>query len=485
MRVDSRGAGRSPGVLDPFCARETKDLYECIEWAGTRPWSTGKVGLAGISYYAINQWMVAALQPPHLAAMCPWEGAADWYRDMTHHGGILSTFFTNWFDKQVVVVQHGLGERGFRSPITGETVAGPETLSDGELERNRAPFGQEVLDHPLDDEYHREHTPDWSMVKTPFLSAGNWGGQGLHLRGNVEGFVRAASEQKWLEIHGIEHWTEFYTDYGIDLQQRFFAAFLKGDDSGWRDQPPVQLQVRHHDGFVPRAEQEWPLARTRWTKLHLDPADRTLAAQAPAAEGAIGYDALGDGITFIGPPLESDLEITGPLAAKLNVSSSTEDADLFLVLRAFDPDGQELTFQGALDPHTPIAQGWLRLSHRALDPDLSEEYRPYHPHDRAEPLTPGEVYEVDIEIWPTSVVLPPGYRLGLTVRGRDYVYDGPGGGARLGSFKNELTGCGPFLHDDPTDRPVETFGGTQTLHTGGGHAAYVLLPIIPTEESGT
>jgi predicted acyl esterase len=484
VRVDSRGAGRSPGVLDPLSPRETKDLYECIEWAGTQAWSTGKVGLAGISYYAINQWVVAAMQPPHLAAMCPWEGAADWYRDMTHHGGIVSTFFANWFDKQVVVVQHGLGERGFRSPITGEPVAGPETLSDEELEANRAPFGEEIRAHPLDDDYHRSRTPDWSKVTVPMLSCGNWGGQGLHLRGNVEGYVRAASEQKWLEIHGIEHWTEFYTDYGVALQKRFFAAFLKGETEAWAAQPPVQLQVRHHDRFVQRGEQEWPLARTRWTRMHLDAADRTLATDAPATEGAVDIEALGDGVTFMGPPLEDDLEITGPVAARLHVSSSTEDADLFLVLRAFDPDGQELVFQGALDPHTPIGQGWLRLSHRALDPELSEEYRPYHRHDREELVTPGEIHAVDVELWPTSIVLPPGYRLGLTVRGSDYVYDGPGGGARLGSFKNEMTGCGPFLHDDPNDRPPERFGGTTTLHTGGDREAFALLPIIPSEESG-
>ena len=380
VRVDSRGAGRSPGRLDPLSPRETKDLHDCIEWAGTRPWSNGKVGLAGISYYAINQWVVAAMQPPHLAAICPWEGAADWYRDMTHHGGILCTFFPNWFDKQVLVVQHGLGDRGAVSPTTGELVAGPETLSDEQLAANRAPFGDEIRAHALDDDYHRERSPDWSKVTVPMLSCANWGGQGLHARGNFEGYVRAASEQKWLEVHGLEHWTEFYTAYGVALQQRFFAAFLKGDDAGWRDQPAVQLQVRRHDGFVPRGEHEWPLARTRWTRMHLDAADGTLGAAPPAARSAVGYEALGDGVTFVGPPLERDLEITGPVAARLSVSSSTDDADLFVVLRAFDPDGQELVFQGALDPHTPIAQGWLRASHRALDPELSEEHRPYHTH---------------------------------------------------------------------------------------------------------
>ena len=112
VRVDSRGAGRSPGRIDPFSPRETKDFYNCIEWAGVQPWSNGKVGLNGISYYGINQWHVASLQPPHLAAMCIWEGAADWYRDMTHHGGILCTFWANWYDMQVKTVQYGLGERG-------------------------------------------------------------------------------------------------------------------------------------------------------------------------------------------------------------------------------------------------------------------------------------------------------------------------------------------------------------------------------------
>jgi len=481
VRVDSRGAGRSPGLLDPLSPRETRDLYDCIEWAGTAEWSTGKVGLAGISYYAINQWVVAALQPPHLAAICPWEGAADFYRDMTHHGGILSTFFPNWFDKQVLVVQHGLGERGAVSPITGEPVAGPETLSEGELERNRSGFGDDIRAHAFDDDYHRERSPDFARITVPLLSSGNWGGQGLHPRGNFEGYLRATSAQKWLEVHGLEHWTEFYTDYGVDLQRRFFACFLKGDDSGWRDQPPVQLQVRRVDGFVERAEQEWPLARTRWTRMHLDPDAEALRAEPVGADATVSFDAMGDGVTLLSEPLGAETELTGPVATKLWLSSTTEDTDVFAVLRAFGPDGGEVVFQGALDPHTPIGQGWLRASHRALDPELSTPERPYHPHDRVEPLSPGDVYELDVEIWPTSVVLPAGYRIGLSIRGTDYRYEGPGGGARLGSFKNEMTGCGPFLHDDPDDRPPERFAGTTTLHAGPDRPAHVLLPIIPTE----
>ena len=483
VRVDSRGAGRSPGTLDPYSPRETGDLRDCIEWAAAQPWSTGKVGLSGISYYAMNQWHVAGLRPPHLAAMCVWEGAADFYRDATHHGGILSTFWRNWYDKQVTVVQHGAGDRGLRNSSTGETVAGPETLSEAELEANRVPFGEEIRAHPLDDEYHRARSANWPQITVPFLTAANWGGQGLHTRGSFEGFARAASEHKWLEVHGLEHWTHFYTDYGVALQKRFFACFLHGDDSGWRDQPPVQLQVRTLTGFIPRAEREWPLARTQWTRLYLRPDTQELSPEEPGAgpagaAGSVSYPADSEGVTFTAPPLERETEITGPVAARLFVSSTVADADLFLVLRVLRPDGQEVTFPGAIDPHTPVAQGWLRVSHRKLDRLLSTEYRPYHSHDEIQPLAPGEVYQCDIEIWPTSLVIPAAHRVALTVRGRDYEVHYPGG-PRLGSFKNEMTGCGPFLHDDPLDRPPELTGATHTLWAGPGRLPYLLLPVIP------
>jgi hypothetical protein len=139
-------------------------------------------------------------------------------------------------------------------------------------------------------------------------------------------------------------------------------------------------------------------------------------------------------------------------------------------------------FQGAIDPHTPIAQGWLRASHRKLDKKLTLPWRPYHKHDKKQPLKKGEVVELDIELWPTSIVVPAGHRVALTIRGQDYEYGGPSGG-RLSNFKNELKGCGPFLHDDPIDRPPDVFGGTTTLHFGGGRQNYVLLPIIPAAEA--
>jgi predicted acyl esterase len=483
VRVDSRGAGCSPGYIDHFSPRETRDFHDCIEWAGVQPWSSGKVGLNGVSYYGINQWHVAALQPPHLAAMCIWEGAADWYRDMTHHGGILCSFWANWYDMQVTTVQYGRGERGARSRVTGRPVCGEETLPDAELRRNRCDFGEEIRAHPLDDDYHRARSPDWERITVPFLSAANWGGQGLHPRGNFEGFVRAASQHKWLEAHGLEHWTHFYTDYGVALQKRFFACFLKDETAGWSAQPRVQLQVRHVDRFVERHEDAWPIPRTQWTRYFLDPVGHALAAEPPATAAGVAFEALGDGVTFVSAPLAHETEITGPLSARLFVSSSTTDADLFVVFRVLTPDLREVVFMGAIDPHTPVAQGWLRASHRKLDPALSTEYRPYHAHDEQQPLRPGEVVALDVELWPTSIVVPAGHRIALTVRGRDYEW-GKSTGARLSNFKNELRGCGPFLHDDPRDRPAAMFGGTTTLHFGPAHASSVLLPVIPAEDAG-
>jgi predicted acyl esterase len=476
-RVDSRGAGHSPGYLDVWSPREAQDLAACVEWAGSQPWSNGKVGLHGISYYSMNQWQAAPLKPKHLAALSIWEGSSDYYRELCRHGGILSDFFATWYPRQVMSVQHGVGDRGAKSVVTGEPVAGPPTLPDAELANNRADCDGEALRHRLIDDYYRARLPSFEEIEAPLLSAANWGGMGLHPRGNFEGFLRAGSKQKWLEVHGDTHFTLFYAKYGQDMQRRFFGHFLKGKDTGWDKQPKVLLNIRHPgEKFVPRAENEWPLARTQWTRFFLHP-DRSLRADAAKGEATLPYETTGDGLTFSTSPLEKELEITGPVAAKLFVSSDTSDADLFLVLRVFDPAGKEVVFVGSNDPRTPVGLGWLRASHRKLDPGRSLPYRPWHTHDEEWPLTPGEPAELDIEIWPTCIVVPPGYRVALSVRGKDYEYDGTD--AALPHAPYPMKGVGPFTHSNPHDRPPEIFGGTNTLHFGPARAPYLLLPVIP------
>jgi len=478
VRVDSRGAGRSPGYLDVWSVREAQDLYACIEWAGTQAWSNGKVGINGISYYAMNQWQVAALKPPHLAALCIWEGASDYYRELCRHGGILSDFLASWYPRQVASVQHGVGSRGAKSVVTGELVAGPDTLPEEELARQRADSPGEAKRRRLADDYYAARTADFAKIDAPLLSAGNWGGVGLHTRGNFEGYLRAGSKQKWLEVHGDTHFTHFYSRYGEALQKRFFGHFLKGENTGWEDQPRVALNIRHPgETFVLRAENEWPLARTRWTKYFLQPDGLGLSTAAPAAVTTLTYETTGDGLTFRTPPLREPLEITGPVAAKLWISSETTDADLFLALRVFDPSGKEVAFIGSNDPRTPVVLGWLRASHRKLDPEKSLPYRPWHTHDEEWPLTPGAPVELDVEIWPTSIVVPPGYHIAFTVRGRDYEYDGTD--IALPHAAYPMKGVGPFIHVDPDDRPAAVFACRNTLHFGAGRQPYLLLPVIP------
>jgi predicted acyl esterase len=477
VRVDSRGAGRSPGHLDAWSAREAKDIAACVDWAGTQPWSNRKVGLNGISYYSMNQWQAAPLKPKHLAAICVWEGSSDYYRELCRHGGILSDFLSTWYPRQVTAVQHGVGERGAKSVVTGEPVAGPQTLPESELANNRVDSDGEAARRELIDDYYRPRLPRFEDIEVPLLSAANWGGMGLHPRGNFEGYLRAGSKEKWLEVHGDTHFTLFYADYGQKLQKLFYDRFLKGEDNGWEQQPKVLLNIRHPgEKFVARAETEWPLARTQWTKFFLDPAG-ALRSKAPQGATTLAYATTGDGVTFSTPPMTAPMEITGPVAAKLFVASDTTDADLFLVLRVFDPAGKEVVFIGSNDPRTPVGLGWLRASHRKLDPALSRPYRPYHTHDEKQPLAPGVPVELDIEIWPTSIVVPAGYRLALTVRGKDYEYDGTDAAVPHAAYP--MKGVGPFTHTDPQDRPMSIFGGTNTLHFASGQMPYVLLPVIP------
>ncbi|MFF5228258.1 CocE/NonD family hydrolase [Dactylosporangium sp. NPDC000521] len=476
VRVDSRGCGRSPGYIDHFSARETKDYVACIEWAADQPWSTGKVGTSGVSYFGMNQWQVAAERPRGLAAVCVWEGASDFYRDASRHGGILSTFWEHWYDKQIKVVQYGLGDRGPVNPITGLNVCGDETLSEKELAANRCDFGAVIRSHPLLDDWHRERSGVLENIEVPLLSAGNWGGSGLHLRGNVEGFLRAGSAQKWLEMHGLEHWTTYYTDYGRQIQLAFFDHFLKGADNGWDQRPPVSLLVRSPgEVYEERAASAWPLPETAWRRLELDPDLLHFVEQRDAAAGSVEFSG-GQEVTFRLPATDTAREVTGPVSAKLFVSTDSDDADIFLTVRLFDPDGKEVTFAGAVDPNAPISMGWQRLSHRELDEAASTPWRPIHSHSRALPVEVDKVYEVDVEVWPTCIVVPAGYTLAVTIGGRDYENPELEASVTMSNFKNAMKGCGPFLHDDPVDRPARRDAARVRVHCGGDHRSSVLLP---------
>src|SRR5262245_21886130 len=471
VRVDGRGSGKSPGQCEPWSLAEAIDFYAAIEWAAAQPWCNGNVGLSGISYFAINQWFVANLQPPSLKAVIPWEGFADLYRDALFHGGILSLFMPNWFVAHLM--HHVVGRASRNIPDAWQV----NTL-------------HHWLHNSLDSGAFRAAQAQWDKITLPLFTVGNWSGMGLHLRGNTEAFVRAATRHKKLRIHAGTHVHPFYTEDGRRDQLRFFDYWLKGVDNGVMDEPPVKLAIRKgRDEIEWRHEQEWPLERTQWTRFYFDLSgaatgdgqrNGALVADNPPATASCSYPATnlgsmgstsaassqvmgggikpGMGISLMTAPLARDTEVTGPLAAVLWVASSTEDMDLFVTLRNFDADGNEVLETGQQGTPVPVAKGWLRVSHRELDPDLSLPYRPYHKHTRRLYLTPGEIVEAHVEIWPTSMVFQKGHRIRLDVQPRDGV------------------GSQSYMHYH-----ADYNTGTNTVYAGGDKPSYLLLPIIPAK----
>jgi putative CocE/NonD family hydrolase len=340
----------------------------------------------------------------------------------------------------------------------------------------------------LDSGAFKASQAQWDQIDVPFLSVGNWTGFGLHMRGNTEAFMRAASKHKKLRIHNGSHVHPFYTEEGRRDQLRFFDHWLKGIDNGVMDEPPVKLAIRKgKDEIEWRNEHEWPLKRTQWTKFYFDvsaaadgkePRTGALLTEKPAKASACTYPSFnlgtmgstsaassqvmgggirpGMGVALETPPLPQDTEITGPLAAVFYVSSESEDMDLFLTLRNFDTEGNEVLETGQQGTPVPVAKGWLRASHRELDDKLSLPYRPYHKHTRRQYLKPGEIVKVDVEIWPTSMVFKKGNRIRLDVQPRDGV------------------GSQGYLHYH-----ADYNTGTNTVYAGGEHESYLLLPVIP------
>lgn len=466
VRADERGLGQSPGVLDTMSKGTSEAFFDAVEWAADQPWSTGKVGLLGISYYAGSQWRVAALQPKGLSAIIPWEGMSDYYRDRCRHGGILSNkFISFWWNRQVLSNQYGRPGRKDRQ--WGEdTIEGD--LPEDELEKNR---NDQQIDNAQnfyrDESYYASKEYNLEDIKVPLLTVGNWGGILLHLRGNVEGYSHAGSEFKYLRFVCGRHDLPFYYAEEVEMQRSFLDAFLKGEDRvGWATKgkvPPVELVLRKGDvgfnnpaaekTFPRRTENEWPIARTVYTPYYLTP-DKQLTTAKPNLNltSKISYHSLGtledpQLVQFTTPPFESETEITGHIVAHLNVSMNAyiggtvpADIDLFLTLRHISPEDKEVYYTGTAGDGVPLCKGWLRVSNRKVN-TAHPRHRSYLPHRdyfRCDvlPVLPGEVYPVDVEIWPTNVVMEPGSRLVLEVASGD------------------TQGCGTFQHTSPTDRYV-------------------------------
>jgi len=465
VRVDSRGSGKSLGASDPSSYQEALDTYDAIEHVAKQPWSNGNVGLLGISYHANFQWRVAGLNPPALKAIMPWEGRADQYRDQAYHGGVFASgFLVAWWWQQAA--HHLLGK--------------PRTYNPDAFNNNQL---WNYMRNDLDSDYWRYKSAQWDKITVPMYSVGNWGGHGLHLRGNTEGYLCAASKHKKLRIHTGSHYHPFHCEEGRIEQLRWFDYWLKGIDTGIMDEPPVKLEIRTGGTlkrYPFRFENEWPLARTQWTKLYLQPmkdkpgngktAKGKLSTTPPAKNAKITYEASPggrhnhggrNGVSFETAPMKQDTEITGPIVLNIWVSSTSEDMDIFATLRHIDGRGKDLAELGQRgEPTECVTKGWLRASHRKLDVDQSLAYRPYHAHNERWWLKKGEIVECQVEIISTSVVIKKGHKLRLDI--------GPKDGHGSAHFTH--------YHADYND------GALNTIHSGADKPTYLLLPIIPAKD---
>ncbi|KAF4439303.1 hydrolase family [Fusarium acutatum] len=490
VRADERGLGQSTGKLDTMSRGTSEAFFDVVEWAAEQPWSSGKVGLLGISYYAGSQWRVAARKPKGLSAIVPWEGMSDYYRDRCRHGGILSNAFIKfWWNRQVITNQYGRPGRNARN-------WGPDTiegdLPEEELEANRQ---DQTIDNQVnrfrDEAYYASKEYDMGDIEVPLLSVGNWGGILLHLRGNIEGYIHAGSKFKYLRLITGRHDLPFYYEEEVEIQRSFLDAFLKGKDRvGWSEEgkvAPVSLVLRKGNvgfndaekekAYPRREESEWPIARTQYKKLFLTP-EQGLSWDEPNAERKkITYKALGtlekpEVVQFSTPAFEAETEITGHVVAHLNVSVSPDpsgptpsDIDLFVTLRHFDPSGQEVFYTGTAGDPVPLTKGWLRVSLRKVDSE-HPKHREWLPHRNytskdVQPVIQGEIYGVDIEVWPTNVIVDKGGKLVFEVSSGD------------------TQGSGIFLHNDPVDRSPEVFQGSNHIHFGPRQQNYITLPVIP------
>jgi predicted acyl esterase len=473
VRIDSRGTGKSPGRCEPSSYQESVDFYDCIEWLAKQEWCSGNLGTLGISYHAACQWRLANLNPPSLKAIIPWEGRADQYRDQAYHGGIFSMgFLGNWVNQHMA--RHLLGRTRKYNPDSFS----PDML-------------WQYLSHDLDSEWWRMCSARWDQIKVPVYTVGNWGGWGLHLRGNTEAYLCAESKHKKLRIHTGDHFRPFHSNEGKVDQLRFFDYWLKGMQNGIMDEPPIKLEIRTGGSKKPyafRFENEWPLARTQWTKMYFSiEKDRSpeeshtegrLIPEKMAATRKISYSGSNpnkagigsgssapgigrSGISFVTDPMTHDTEITGPLMANVWVSSTAEDMDVMVTLRNIDPDGNEVFELGQQGQPVVLTKGWLRASHRKLDAAKSLPYRPYHAHNERLWLEPDVPVECQIEIISTCIVLKKGHQLRVDIHAQD--------SAGSGNFTH--------FHADYNEEAMHTF------HSGGTMNSYILLPIIPSSEN--
>jgi predicted acyl esterase len=428
VNCDLRGAGTSEGTASLFSDQEGEDVYDLIGWAAAQPWSTGAVGLLGVSYLAISQWKAAALQPPGLKAICPWEGFTDAYRDLLRPGGIREDgFVKEW--------SHGL--RGVRQCYR---------------------LSEQQVRHSLRDEWWRGLAPTLEKITVPALICGSFSDNNLHSRGSFRGWEDISSTDRFLYTHRGGKWATFYSPEARAAQLRFFDRYLRGHDVPVP--PRVRLEVRESRDVIAsvREEDSWPLGRTEWRPLYLTGGG--LAAAPPSTAGHITFDMRSRGACWEWTAT-ADTEITGPMALRLWVEAhDADDVDLFAGMEKWRGHTY-IPFEGSYGfGRDRITTGWLKASLRALDEQRSRPFDPVPTFSHRQPLAPGQIVPADIALGPSATFFKAGETLRLVVAGR-WLWP-----------RNPLTGQFPAAYEKGPK-------GRCTLHWGPQHQARLLVPVIP------
>ena len=470
VHADVRGAGQSDGEFEFMGLNEQQDYVELIAWIVAQAWCNGRVGGIGQSYYAMAQWLMATLNPPGLACIAPYDGLVDQYRDSNYHCGIYCSYRSVWYTSLRADNQHRLAGRHGRPPMTFDLVG-------------------EIINHPLDDDFWRQRSPYWRLdkIKCPVLSIGHWGKMGLHLRGNILGYEEVAAPRK-LVVTGARNTFEAHRMFDeVEFHARelkpFYDRHLKGANNGFMDSEPVKFFVRGADAW--RAEEEWPPQATPVAYyLRQGPSgsvtslnDGALSTNTPSATEAptsytypdwqwvngtavIGADGRIDParrvLTFTSAPLAADLEAIGPIVLKLYAASTAIDTQFVVKLTDQHPQDAAAHAAGEQPAFTPVSKGWLKASHREKDAARSTPQRPFYTHLNPQPLTPGEIYQFDIEVLPIAYVFKKGHRIRLELANGDSP-------ATDGVFNHPYH---PSLM------------GTDTIYHDGAHASALILPVM-------
>jgi hypothetical protein len=435
MHMDVRGSGKSGGEFEFLGPNEQRDLYDVIEWIAKQPWSNGKVGGLGQSYFCMSQWWMGIMAPPALACLGAYDGLNDPYRASCYQGGIPGQFFPGYWWNQNRIIN--------RFPANGAPGRWQETDLDAL-----------VSAHPTYDDFWRERCASDRLgeIKVPLYSVGIWGKIDLHTRGNIDGFRRAQGPKK-LQMRGPPNaWAANAEFNSVELHEKvlmpFYDRFLKGKESGWDQRPPVEYFVRGANVF--KSSDTWPPAGVQYKAWYLNGSnsgsltslnDGGLSASKPSdsestsytypnpgwVSGVVGFGPAGPPVfdpvrrvlTFTTALLEKDIEIAGPIKLVLCASSTRNDTDFIVKLSEQYPQSPEDRATGLNPASQVVTKGWLRASHRALDAARSSEMEPYHLHSRPEPIRPGEVYRFEISIEPNAYRFKQGNRIRLEIANGD------------------------------------------------------------------